>query len=59
MQTPLMGSACDGVALGEPVFFRAAKAGELMERFTEVLLVSRTGEVERVPTYRGEGWSFG
>ncbi|HYX37000.1 MAG TPA: alanine racemase [Oligoflexus sp.] len=44
--------------LGQPIFFRHAKAGELFERFPEVLLL-RGGKVEQVvKTYRGEGWNF-
>jgi len=44
--------------LGQPIFFRHAKAGELMERFSEVHLI-RKGKIEKtVKTYRGEGWCF-
>lgn len=43
---------------GNPVIWRHAKAGELMERFNEVLLI-RNGEIiKRVPTYRGLGKCF-
>ena len=45
--------------LGDPVICRHAKAGELMERFAEVLLVSGARVIERVATYRGDGLSFG
>ena len=37
---------------------RHAKAGELMERFSEVLLVSGDRVVERAPTYRGAGQCY-
>jgi D-serine deaminase-like pyridoxal phosphate-dependent protein len=48
----------EDMKLGQPVFFRHAKAGELMERFQEVHLL-RGGKVEQaVKTYRGEGWCF-
>ena len=41
------------------VWLRAAKAGELLERFDTVHLV-RAGElVAGVPSYRGEGRNFG
>ncbi len=43
---------------GDPVIFRHAKAGELMERFNEVLLIREGKVVERVPTYRGLGKCF-
>ncbi len=58
-QTPVRWPTTAGEAtLGAPVIFRHAKAGELMERFNEIVLV-RGGRVERrVPTYRGEGFAF-
>ena len=44
--------------IGEPVFFRHAKAGELCERFNSLHLV-RGGKIEAiVPTYRGQGQCF-
>jgi D-serine deaminase-like pyridoxal phosphate-dependent protein len=46
------------LTLGQPVFFRHAKAGELLERFDEVHLL-RAGRVEAVvPTYRGQRMTF-
>ncbi len=58
VQTPLR--VPPGVALrhGDAVLFRHAKAGEPAERFSEVLLVQGGRVVDRVPTYRGLGWSF-
>ena len=44
--------------LGDPVLFRHAKAGELCERFDELLVISNGRVVDRVPTYRGEGKNF-
>lgn len=44
--------------LGDPVFMRHSKAGELCERFNTVLLVSEGKIVEEIPTYRGEGKCF-
>ena len=41
--------------LGEPVFLRHAKAGELMEHFSEVLLLQGGQVVGATPTYRGLG----
>jgi len=41
------------------VWFRHAKAGELMERFDTVHLVRGDEVVDVVPTYRGEGRAFG
>lgn len=59
VQTPLLlPPACPELALGEPVFFQHAKAGELCERFNELLLLQDGAIVGRVPTYRGEGQAF-
>jgi D-serine deaminase-like pyridoxal phosphate-dependent protein len=59
VQTPLEGNGTHDLALGDRVWFRHAKAGELCERF-DALHLLRDGElVETVPTYRGEGRNFG
>ncbi|HSQ62513.1 MAG TPA: alanine racemase [Polyangiaceae bacterium] len=58
VQTPLEVPAGLEIPLGAPVVFRAAKAGEPMERFREVLLLQNARIVDRVPTYRGMGWCF-
>lgn len=59
VQTPLRLAPGRALAVGDRVWFRHAKAGEVMERFAAVHLV-RGGVVERtVPTYRGEARSFG
>lgn len=56
VQTPI---ACDTVlSLGDPVFFRHAKAGELCEHVRDLVLLAADGGRERVPTYRGDGFSF-
>jgi len=56
VQTPLQfSSSTPPLAIGDPVLLRPAKAGEPLERFAEVLLVSGVRVVERAPTYRGEG----
>jgi D-serine deaminase-like pyridoxal phosphate-dependent protein len=59
VQTPVDISDTEAtVALGAPVVFRHAKAGEFMERFRQVLLLQNGTIVDRVPTYRGAGWCF-
>jgi D-serine deaminase-like pyridoxal phosphate-dependent protein len=58
VQTPLKVRAGLRLLPGDPVFFRHAKSGELAERFASYLLVRGDQVVERVPTYRGEGWCF-
>jgi D-serine deaminase-like pyridoxal phosphate-dependent protein len=58
VQTPVRIAAQDAPAIGAPVFFRHAKAGELCERFDTLLLVRGDTIVDRVPTYRGAGRCF-
>ena len=61
VQTPLRGAG--GLRVGDAVWMRAAKAGEVCERFEAVHLVDDTPSgpavVDVVPTYRGEGRCFG
>jgi D-serine deaminase-like pyridoxal phosphate-dependent protein len=58
VQTPLIGSAADRLAVGGRVYFRHAKAGELCERFSSLYLVSGETILDEVPTYRGEDRCF-
>jgi D-serine deaminase-like pyridoxal phosphate-dependent protein len=58
VQTPLLGAAADGLAIGDRVYLRHAKAGELCERFASLHLLQGEEIVEEVPTYRGEGQCF-
>ncbi|MDA0184102.1 amino acid deaminase/aldolase [Solirubrobacter phytolaccae] len=58
VQTPLLGRAATELQVGDQVWFRHAKAGELCERFDEVHLVQGDKVVDTVPTYRGEGKTF-
>jgi D-serine deaminase-like pyridoxal phosphate-dependent protein len=58
VQTPLRGAAADRLRLGDNVYFRHAKAGELCERFDRLYLVEGERIVDEVPTYRGEGRTF-
>ncbi len=59
VQTPIRFTATDpGLDLGDPVYLRHAKSGELLERFAELQWLG-TDELRTVPTYRGEGWCFG
>lgn len=58
VQTPLHGSAADRLGIGDNVYFRHAKAGELCERFDRLHLVEGDRIVDVVPTYRGEGRTF-
>ncbi|MDI3418836.1 amino acid deaminase/aldolase [Streptomyces luteolus] len=58
VQTPLLGSPADDLLIGDKVWFRHAKAGELCERFEQLHLVEGDRVTESVPTYRGEGRTF-
>ena len=56
VQTPLHGGGA--LKVGDRVWFRHAKAGELCERFSSLHLVQDGRVVDEVPTYRGDGKAF-
>ncbi|GAB3864757.1 amino acid deaminase/aldolase [Nocardioides maradonensis] len=58
VQTPLTGSGTARLRIGDLVWFRHAKSGELFEHGNQVHLVRGDEVVETVPTYRGEGLAF-
>jgi len=58
VQTPLHGPAAAQLDIGDRVYLRHAKAGELCERFDTLYLVEGDAIVDEVPTYRGEGRTF-
>ena len=59
VQTPIqLPNDCPPLELGDPVFFQHAKGGELSERFNELYLVQNSKIVDRVNTYRGDGFAF-
>jgi D-serine deaminase-like pyridoxal phosphate-dependent protein len=58
VQTPLLGPAATTLSIGDRVYLRHAKAGELCERFDLLHLVEGGEIVDVVPTYRGEGRAF-
>lgn len=58
VQTPLLGAAAADLSIGETVWFRHAKAGELCERFNSLHVIEGDRVVEELPTYRGEGMCF-
>jgi D-serine deaminase-like pyridoxal phosphate-dependent protein len=57
VQTPLRGAGVESLRVGDRVWFRHAKAGELCEHVSALHLVGG-GEAQAVPTYRGEGQAF-
>lgn len=58
VQTPLTGHPVSGLAIGDLVWFRHAKSGELFEHVTSAHLVRGDRIVDSVPTYRGAGQAF-
>jgi D-serine deaminase-like pyridoxal phosphate-dependent protein len=58
VQTPVFGPAAADLRIGDRVWFRHAKAGELCERFDRLHLLEGDRVTDTVPTYRGEGQTF-
>jgi D-serine deaminase-like pyridoxal phosphate-dependent protein len=58
VQTPLSGAAAQGLRIGDRVWFRHAKAGELSEHVNEFQFVEGDRINQTAPTYRGEGKAF-
>jgi D-serine deaminase-like pyridoxal phosphate-dependent protein len=59
VQTPVVGPGAAALVVGDRVWLRHAKAGELAERFSEYHVLDGDTVTMSVPTYRGEGHSFG
>jgi len=58
VQTPLTGPGAGDLSVGDWVWFRHAKSGELAEHTALVHLVSGDAVVETVPSYRGLGCAW-
>jgi D-serine deaminase-like pyridoxal phosphate-dependent protein len=58
VQTPLRGPGAAALRVGDRVWLRHTKAGELSEHLDEFAIVDGDRIVETVPTYRGEGKTF-
>ncbi|MBL0747865.1 amino acid deaminase/aldolase [Nocardioides baculatus] len=58
VQTPLTGHPAALLRIGDLVWFRHAKSGELFEHVRDVHLVSGESVTEVVPSYRGCGLAF-
>lgn len=58
VQTPIDYAGPEALKIGDPVFMRHAKAGELCERFNTLLLIQNGEIVGEASTYRGEGQCF-
>jgi D-serine deaminase-like pyridoxal phosphate-dependent protein len=58
VQSPVTGAAARRLGVGERVWLRHAKSGELSEHLNEFALVHDGTVVDMLPTYRGEGKAF-
>jgi D-serine deaminase-like pyridoxal phosphate-dependent protein len=59
VQTPLRGAGTAGLRVGDQVWFRHAKAGEICEHVNELHTLAGDRLTGAWPTYRGEGKAFG
>jgi D-serine deaminase-like pyridoxal phosphate-dependent protein len=58
VQTPIVYDGPERLRLGNPVFMRYAKAGEMCERFNSLIAIAGGQIIDELPTYRGEGQAF-
>ncbi len=58
VQTPVTGSAAADLRIGDRVWLRHTKAGELSEHVNTLHVIDGDRVVESIPTYRGEGKAF-
>lgn len=58
VQTPVVGKAAAGLRLGDRVWLRHTKAGELSEHLDELHVIDQDAVAGAVATYRGEGKAF-
>ena len=58
VQSPVLGDAAAELRIGDRVWLRHAKSGELSEHLKEFHIVAGDAVVGAVPTYRGEGTAF-
>ncbi|MDY7543096.1 MULTISPECIES: alanine racemase [unclassified Cryobacterium] len=58
VQTPLSGPGAAALDVGDRVWLRHTKSGELSEHVTEFAVVDDGRVVDLLPTYRGEGKAF-
>jgi D-serine deaminase-like pyridoxal phosphate-dependent protein len=58
VQTPVTGAAAARLQVGDRVWLRHTKAGELSEHLNAFAVVEDGKIIETVPTYRGEGKAF-
>jgi D-serine deaminase-like pyridoxal phosphate-dependent protein len=58
VQSPVSGPAAPGLTVGDRVWLRHTKAGEISEHLDEFAIVAGSTIVATMPTYRGQGKVF-
>lgn len=58
VQTPIHYTGPAKLQLGDPIFMRHSKAGEVCEHFSELVLIANGNIIDTAPTYRGSGQTF-
>ncbi|GAB3037076.1 alanine racemase [Parafrigoribacterium mesophilum] len=58
VQTPVRGRGARALRVGDRVWFRHTKAGELSEHLAQFAVIDGNRIVDTLPTYRGEGRVF-
>ena len=58
VQTPLSGPSAEKLGVGDRVWLRHTKAGELSEHLDAFAIVDGGTVTETMPTYRGQGQVF-
>jgi D-serine deaminase-like pyridoxal phosphate-dependent protein len=58
VQTPFKNKGEIKLEIGDPVFLRHAKSGELLERFNEIHILEKNKITKKWKSYRGEGLCF-
>ena len=58
VQSPLRGTVADQLRIGDKVWFRHAKSGEICEHVDALEVLDGGLRVGRALTYRGEGKAF-
>lgn len=58
VQTPLRGAGAAALRIGDKVWFRHAKSGEVCEHVDALEMLDGGSRVGAAPTYRGEGKAF-
>ncbi|NDI36090.1 amino acid deaminase/aldolase [Chengkuizengella sediminis] len=58
VQTPILYKGKENLDIGDPIFFRHSKSGELCERFNQLYCISNGEIVDEYLTYRGAGKCF-